>query len=79
MTSPRRFFGTRRPAVGRELRRVDVVERLDDFGGRQVGLQELGGRGRLVVEFRDPTVALWIVVIGVDDDLSRQRLDGNLR
>ena len=64
--------------VGRELRGVDVVERLDDLRRRQVRLQELGGRRRLVVELGDVAVALRVVVVGVDHDLARQRLDRNV-
>jgi len=40
-------------------------------------LQELGGRGRLIVELRDVAVTFWVVVVGVDYDLARQRLDRN--
>ena len=65
-------------SVGRELRRVNVVECLDDLRGRQVRLQELRGGRRLVVELLDVAVSLWVVVVRVDHDLARQGLDRNL-
>jgi hypothetical protein len=42
-----------------------------DFGDA-AGAQRRGG---LVVELRDLAVALWIVVVGIDDDLACERLD----
>ena len=75
MTSARRFCRARGPPVRRELRGVDVIERLHDLRCRQVRLQQLGrGRG-LAVELRDVAVALRVVVVRVDDDLARERLD----
>src|SRR6266481_5686156 len=65
-------------SVGRELRRVNVVECLDDLRGRQVRLQELRGGRRLVVELLDVAVSLWVVVVRVDHDLARQGLDRDL-
>ena len=38
-------------------------------------LQELGRRRRLVVELGNVAVPLRVVVVGVDHDLARQRLD----
>jgi hypothetical protein len=40
-----------------------------------VSLEQLRGGGRFVVELGNLTVALWIVVVRVDDNLARQRLD----
>ena len=40
-----------------------------------MGLQELGGGGRLVVEFGDVAVPLRVVVVGVDHHLARERVD----
>ena len=64
-----------RSPVGRKLSGVDVIERLDDSRGRQVRLEQFGGRGRLVVELRYLPVALGVVVVGVDHDLPGERLD----
>ena len=75
ITSARRFGVPAGLAVGRQLRGVDVIERLDDLRRRQVRLQQLGGRRRLVVELGDVAVTLRVVVVGVDDDLARERLD----
>jgi len=61
--------------VGGERSGVDMVESLDDLRVRQVRLQELGGRGRLIVELRDMAVTFWVVVVGVDYDLALQRLE----
>jgi hypothetical protein len=55
--------------VSRELGGVNVIEGLDHLRPGEVRLQELRGRRRLVVEVRDVTVPLRIVVVGVDDDL----------
>jgi hypothetical protein len=40
-----------------------------------VRLQRLRRRRRLVIQRRDVAVTLRIVIVGVDDDLSRERLD----
>ena len=72
-------FRARRPAVSREFCGVDMVERLDHLRSRQVCLQQLRGGRRLVVELRDVAVALRVVVVGVDHDLARQRLDRHAR
>jgi hypothetical protein len=42
-----------------------------------VRLEQLGRRGRFVVELRDVTVPFRIVVVGIDHNLPRQRLDGH--
>ena len=67
----------RRRAVARDLAGVDVVERLHDLRLRQVRLQHLGRGGRLLVELGDVAVALGVVVVRVDDDLARERCDGD--
>src|SRR5690606_6670285 len=64
-------------AVGGDVPPGDVVERLDDPGGRKVTLQELRGGRLAAVELLDMTVALVVVVVGVEHDLPRQRLDGD--
>jgi len=38
-------------------------------------LQEIGGRGRFVVELGDVAITLGVVVVGVDHDLVGERLD----
>ena len=54
-----------------------MVESLDHLRSRQVRLQQLGGRGRLIVELGDMAVTLGVVVVRVDHDLARQRCDRN--
>ena len=68
----------RRPPVGGELRGVDMVERLDDLRRRQVRLQELGRSRRLLVEFGNVSIPLRIVIVCVDHNLPRKRLDRHL-
>ena len=57
--------------------RIDMVEGFDDFRSRQVCLQKLGGRGRFIIELGNVAVAFRIVIIRVDHDLARERLDGH--
>ncbi|MDQ1155141.1 3'-phosphoadenosine 5'-phosphosulfate (PAPS) 3'-phosphatase [Brevundimonas sp. SORGH_AS 993] len=55
----------------------DGVERLDDPRHGQVVRQQAAGRGFAAVQRRDPSVALRVVVVGVDHDLAGQRRDRN--
>src|SRR5438034_2464794 len=64
-----------RLAIGGQGRGVDMVESLDDFRGRQMCLQELRGRRRLIVELRDVAITFGVIVVLVDHDLARQGLD----
>src|SRR5829696_8904487 len=61
-----------------EVAYEDVVERLDHMRLREMLLQQLTDRRRLVVQLRNVPVALRVVVVGVDDYLSAQRLDRHL-
>ncbi len=63
-------------AVGEDLGGHDVVEALDDDRGGKTVLQHLRGRRRAGIELGDVTVALPVVVVGVDDDLARELVDG---
>jgi hypothetical protein len=58
---------------------LDMVERLDDLRGRQMCLQQLGHRRRFIVQLFDLPVALWVVVVGVDDDLAASGATGTER
>src|SRR5262249_34903459 len=48
-----------------------------DLGVGEVRLQELGGRRAFVVELGDLSVALRVVVVGVDDDLVADGICGH--
>jgi hypothetical protein len=63
--------------VSCELRGLNVIERLDDLRRGQMRLQQLGCRRHFVIELRDVAITLRVVVVRVDDNLSRQRLDRN--
>jgi hypothetical protein len=49
--------------VRRQLGCVDVIERFDDLRRRQMPLQQLGCRRRFVVELRNVSVALRVIVV----------------
>src|SRR5215475_6362418 len=54
---------------------VDMIEGFYDLRVRQLRLQQLGSRCRFVIEFGKVTVAVRIVIIGIDDDLAGERRD----
>ena len=58
---------------------VDVVEGLHHLRRGEVILKELGGRGGFIVELRDVTVALRVVVVRVDDDFPSSGATGTER
>ena len=42
-----------------------------------MGLQELRSSRRFVIELRNVAVPLGVIVVRIDDDLARERLDRN--
>ena len=62
----------------RQVFKIDGVERLDDARLGQMGGEEFAGRGLAAVQFGHLPVPLRVVVVGVDDDLPRQRVGGEV-
>src|SRR5690606_22335819 len=62
--------GARGQAVGGDLFGVDVVERLDDVGLRQVRLEQLGGSDLAPIDGGDGAVTVGVIVVRVEYDFA---------